>query len=101
MYPLKETHAYAGTMQEQMIREIEAARPLYVVSVNMNESWLPHPGSKSILENWWARYGADNYDLVRTIEIKNGRPGETEDQDSSTSLLLLKRRTPAEPAKAP
>jgi hypothetical protein len=103
MYPLKETHGYAGTMQEKMIREIEAARPLYVVSVNLNESWLPQPGSKSILENWWARYGADNYDLVRTIEIKKGRPGETENQDSASpeNLMLLKRRSPTEPVKAP
>ena len=44
-YPLMEPHAHASRMQDEMMREIEAAHPLYVVSVVDPWSWLVRPES--------------------------------------------------------
>ena len=40
-----EPQKYAQQMQQEMIREIEAARPKYLISVAMNYSWLQRPDS--------------------------------------------------------
>src|SRR5438552_17849261 len=39
-YSLMEPQIYAQKMQQEMIREIEAARPKYLISVAMSYSWL-------------------------------------------------------------
>ena len=44
-YPLMEPHAHASRMQDEMMREIEAAHPLDVVSVVDPWSWLVRPES--------------------------------------------------------
>jgi hypothetical protein len=45
MYGLMEQQKYAFDMQNQMIHEVEAARPEYLVLVKTRLSWLPHQGS--------------------------------------------------------
>ena len=45
MYPLVEKQPYARQFQKQMIAEVEAAHPKYVVFVNLKASWLPPPGA--------------------------------------------------------
>ena len=44
-YGLMESQKYAQQMQQEMIREIEAARPKYLISVAMGYSWLRRPDS--------------------------------------------------------
>ena len=56
MYPLMEAHPFAARMQEQMIREIEAARPSYLVYVSLQASWLMTPASEPQLQRWVERY---------------------------------------------
>src|SRR5207249_3543637 len=56
MYPLMEDQPYASRMQRQMIDEIEAARPRFVVLVNASASWNARPQSDRTLFEWWARY---------------------------------------------
>lgn len=69
MYGLMENHPYAERMQMQMIREIEAARPGYVVVVNVAASWMIQSSSiKSVLE-WGERYVENLYDPVGVIDI--------------------------------
>ena len=46
-YALMEPQKYAQQMQQEMIREIERARPKYLISVAMNYSWLRRPDSGS------------------------------------------------------
>ena len=40
-YSLMEIHPFASTMQQEMIQEIEAAKPEFIVMVDVKSSWLP------------------------------------------------------------
>jgi hypothetical protein len=60
-YALMEPQKYADQMQKEMIREIERARPMYLVSVLMNDSWLYRPESNPLIFNWANEYTAQNY----------------------------------------
>jgi 4-amino-4-deoxy-L-arabinose transferase-like glycosyltransferase len=74
-YPLMEPQPFAQGMQEQMIQQIEQARPRYVVSVDCEKSWLPQPHSDLTIFNWWSdRYRA-NYEPIGFVEILS--PTET------------------------
>jgi hypothetical protein len=74
-YGLMESQKYAQQMQEEMIREIERARPRYLVSVLMNDSWLYRPQSDRRLFTWANRYTAENYNAAGFVNI---RPTETD-----------------------
>ncbi len=67
-YPLMEPQPYAHQFQEQMIQQIEAARPKYVVSVNMPYSWLATPASDPTLRGWFARFRQQQLELVAVVE---------------------------------
>ena len=69
MYGLMENQPYAERMQLQMIREIEAARPKYLVVINVNTSWLVTSASKRTVLDWMEKYGRDLYDLEGIIDI--------------------------------
>jgi hypothetical protein len=69
MYGLMETQPYAMRMQNDMIREVEAAAPQYVVQVSGNASWLQDQESPSGIFNWWYAYGATHYHLVGIADI--------------------------------
>ncbi|MBI2206449.1 MAG: glycosyltransferase family 39 protein [Candidatus Rokubacteria bacterium] len=68
MYPLMEAQPYASQMQRDMIRELEAARPKYLVFVNLRASWLATPASDSTLARWFDRYWRD-FDRVGVADI--------------------------------
>jgi hypothetical protein len=67
-YAMMERHPYAHTFQEQMIREIEAAHPKYVVHVKMNFSWLERPDSDKTLLRWFDQYSKQNLRVVGIVE---------------------------------
>jgi hypothetical protein len=69
MYGLMENQKYASSMQTQMIREIEAARPKFVVVVNVAASWMVQKSSIRYVLDWGERYVANLYDLVGVIDI--------------------------------
>jgi hypothetical protein len=75
-YGLMEPQSYARQMQEEMIREIELARPKYVVSVKMSTSWLRRPESESLIFNWANGYIKKYYDVVGLVNILP--PGQTD-----------------------
>jgi hypothetical protein len=56
MYPLMEAQPFAASMQREMIREVEAARPKYLVYVNLRASWLTTPASDRTLGAWFEHY---------------------------------------------
>jgi 4-amino-4-deoxy-L-arabinose transferase-like glycosyltransferase len=56
MYPLMEPQPFALRMQEDLIREVEAARPTYLVHVNLRASWLATPASHPRLRQWFDGY---------------------------------------------
>ena len=67
-YPLMENQRYAGRMQDEMIREIEAARPTYIVFAAITTSWLARNPNEKIL-SWAARFTRDCYDMVGIADI--------------------------------
>jgi hypothetical protein len=70
-----EPQQYAQQMQQEMIREIERARPKYLISVVMFYSWLWRPGSEQAILTWANEYTAANYVAVGFVNIT---PGQTD-----------------------
>lgn len=73
-YGLMEPQKYAQQMQQEMIREIEHARPKYLISVAMAYSWLRRPDSDQAIFNWANAYMAQNYAATGFVNIT---PSET------------------------
>jgi hypothetical protein len=69
-YELMEPQKFAHQMQQEMIREIEAARPKYLVSVAMGYSWLRRPDSEPAIFTWANEYMAQNYTAAGFVNIK-------------------------------
>jgi hypothetical protein len=68
-YGLMEPQKYAQQMQQEMIREIESARPKYLVSVAIVYSWLRRPDSAEAIFNWANEYMAQNYRATGFVNI--------------------------------
>jgi hypothetical protein len=68
-YPLMEKQRYARRMQEEMIAEIESARPEYVVSVAVPASWTEGPSTQRRILDWAEQYVGPRYDLEGVIDI--------------------------------
>jgi 4-amino-4-deoxy-L-arabinose transferase-like glycosyltransferase len=98
MYPLMEEHPYAVKMQEEMIGEIEHARPEYIIYIDDDLSWLPRSGSGRKIFDWWQEYWAANMDLVLTLEVEEGQDSGTDmerpakDAPPVKHILIFKRR---------
>ncbi len=96
-YALMETHPYAARLQDEMIKQVEAGQPEYVVYVQNHFSWLTQEASEKKILEWWPKYWEDNLQLLRTVTTRQGaeefaekdpaRPGS-----SGNYLLLLKRK---------
>ncbi|MBN1787973.1 MAG: glycosyltransferase family 39 protein [Sedimentisphaerales bacterium] len=74
MYPLMEPQLYAADMQREMIRQIEADRPKFIVSMNFVDSWLVQKDSERLVFNWMREYIPANYrqiGLVETFSLDN------------------------------
>ena len=69
MYPLMEQHSYARTMQDDMIRELEAARPAYLVLVSVPYSWGATPRSEGRLVQWINEVKRGAYERVGIVDI--------------------------------
>ena len=68
-YALMEPQKYARQMQEEMIREIELARPRYLVSVAIDVSWFRRSDSEQLIFTWANDYVAQHYDVVGLVNI--------------------------------
>ncbi|MFZ0917174.1 MAG: glycosyltransferase family 39 protein [Candidatus Udaeobacter sp.] len=68
-YGLMEPQKYAGQMQEEMIHEIERARPKYLISVVMFYSWLWRPASDRLIFTWANEYAAQNYTAAGLVNM--------------------------------
>jgi hypothetical protein len=98
-YGLMEPQKYARQMQEEMIHEIESARPKFLVSVVMFNSWLWRPDSERLIFNWANEYGAQNYSAAGLVKIT---PGEIDyffgdappSVESLKNYILIYKRNP-------
>jgi 4-amino-4-deoxy-L-arabinose transferase-like glycosyltransferase len=68
-YELMEPQSYARQMQEEMIRQIESARPKYVISIGVRSSWLQQPTSEGMIFAWADSYVEKFYDVVGLVNI--------------------------------
>ncbi|HUU40207.1 MAG TPA: glycosyltransferase family 39 protein, partial [Desulfatiglandales bacterium] len=68
-YMLVEEHKYALGMQQEMIREIESAKPKFLIYVNISLSWLMRPNAEKLILNWFEEYQQAYYDLVGIIDL--------------------------------
>jgi hypothetical protein len=68
-YALMEPQPYAHQMQLEMIREIETARPRFLVLVIMNKSWLAGPDSDQTIFKWADTYSDTDYEEIALINI--------------------------------
>jgi len=64
IYHMMEAHNYAAEMQKKMIQEIKAARPKFLVLVNVPTSLLIRKDSIRTIFNWFASYSRDYYKIV-------------------------------------
>ncbi len=69
-YGLMEPQKYAQQMQQEMIREIEAGRPKYLISVAVVYSWLRRPDSEQAILTWADEYITENYAPAGLVNIK-------------------------------
>jgi 4-amino-4-deoxy-L-arabinose transferase-like glycosyltransferase len=67
MYGLMEPQPYALKMQDDVIRDLEAARPAYIVDVDSPNSWLVRENSSTHILDWWDDYRFEHYELAESI----------------------------------
>ena len=101
-YPLMEPQPLAGEMQKEMIRQIEAADPEYLVFVHVRDSWLQlHSDTNPLIFDWFKKYQREHLRLIGLVQIQPSGPAnyrwfrqpETNMQTTAESwLAIFKRR---------
>jgi 4-amino-4-deoxy-L-arabinose transferase-like glycosyltransferase len=69
-YALMESHPYSSQMQREMIEEIEAASPEFLVFVSVPTSWLMRSDSDRTILSWFDSYRRLRYRPVAIAEIR-------------------------------
>jgi hypothetical protein len=98
-YALMEPQPYAHQMQEEMINEIEAARPRFLVLVVMTKSWSAGPESDQTIFRWADKYCDANYEEIGLINIFDRgtdyyfmtRPADV--KPAADHILIYRRKT--------
>ena len=99
-YSLMEPHPYALTMQQDMIAQIEAAQPEFIVFVFVPTSWLARNDSHRLIFDWAENYARDRMLTVGLVDIQspeqtvylwNERAVAVKPR-SASYLLVLKRK---------
>jgi hypothetical protein len=101
VYGLMENHRYANAEQGEVIGEIEAARPEYIVWVSIQTSWLARPTSSQAISAWASSYTRDHYDIVGIVDFPAEQPplyiwgsdAATYRTAGSDYILVFRRRT--------
>jgi hypothetical protein len=99
LYALLEGHPLARRMQDDMIREIDAARPKWLIVVRVPQSWLIRPDSDRTILTWTAAYLGAHYAVEGIVEIHGDRPSTyrfgpsavTSPPEGSTYILVCRR----------
>jgi hypothetical protein len=98
-YGLMEPQPYAHQMQEEMINEIETARPKFLVLIVLNKSWLSGRDSDLTIFRWVDSYCDANYEEVGLINISDqgtnyyfsGKPPDM--TPTAEHILIYRRKT--------
>lgn len=87
-YPLMEPQPFASTMQHDMEREIESAKPRFVVNVNVPTSWLRYPESDVGIIDWASEYVKADYQLVGVVDLTGSGTEFYWDDDAKNHKLV-------------
>jgi hypothetical protein len=71
VYPLVEAHEFAAHLQQQMIDEIESQAPQFLITVNVNTSWMASSEAARTIFDWVNRYAALHYRRVGLLDIQS------------------------------
>ncbi len=69
MYSLMESHEYVLPMQKEMIAEVEASKPKFIIDVRAGMSWQQQDASEAYIFRWLDSYVAEDYDLVGVADM--------------------------------
>jgi 4-amino-4-deoxy-L-arabinose transferase-like glycosyltransferase len=69
MYCLTQTHPYAAGMQREMMAEIEAGDPEFIVVVAVDTSWLFEQNSETMLVDWATGLLSEKYRKVGLADM--------------------------------
>jgi hypothetical protein len=100
MYDLMRSTPYAPAMQLELRHDIETARPLFLVVVNVPTSWARTINSDPALLDWSRAYEKQFYDLAGEVFLSPAGPADflwgaeaaTRKSDAPLSVSILKRR---------
>ncbi len=67
-YGMMEPQPFARRMQDEMIHDIEASQPKFIVFVDDRMSWWSYPDSDLTIFQWWDAYQT-NYTLVAVADV--------------------------------
>lgn len=73
-YALMEPHRYASRLQQEMAREIEAAKPRFVVFVSIAASWSRRDDSDPAIFSWFDQYAARELQPVGYVGVHSDQP---------------------------
>ncbi len=106
-YNLMDSNQWAEPLQRDMIAEIEASRPEYIVFVGVHNSWMDDSDSGRTIFDWESAYTAAYYRKVGVIDIPeegNTRyvwgPDAAKYQPSRPDNLIIFRRADLLPQEA-
>lgn len=100
-YSLLERQRFARQMQQEMILEIERAKPRYIVYVNVTGSWQFNEDSDPTILYWFARYASKHYRIVGLADIVSkqrtdytwGEEAADLAPDAPLNLCIFERRS--------
>jgi hypothetical protein len=100
-YPMMEKHPYASMMQKDMIKEIETAKPEFLVQVAYPFSWLKLDSSDLTILKWVESYTRQFYIPVAAVGLRaDGQIVSASGADMpklsgslQQALILFQRRT--------
>jgi hypothetical protein len=97
-YSLTEEQAYAGTMQRELISEVENANPDYLVFI---EDWVIRPRTNTAVIEWYRRYVFKNFDLIGVMRVNDGFHLRSAEEDQRipgnfvAAILVYQRKSSA------
>jgi hypothetical protein len=99
MYDLMQPNQYAAAMQREMMQQIEAAKPAFLLLVKVDLSWNVAKESDLAIMNWAEAYAGKYYNVAGKVwmlpgrtEYVWGREASTRTFDTPTRMTLLQRK---------
>ncbi|MCE5341439.1 MAG: glycosyltransferase family 39 protein [Planctomycetaceae bacterium] len=97
-YPLMENQPFAVQMQQEMISQIEAGKPRFIVVVKTVDSWMPFAGCSKLIFQWADSYFPEHYRQIALVEIFKEKgevvyhwDSDVKPQKPESWIMILKR----------